>query len=202
MLLLCLRASSLALGFKSLECMSKGTIQKRYDWVSIWKDLDLDFSKNYAFTDEAGFDINMWSSRAWAPKGPMAIVTTPTTKAPSPTVIRSKDATADHYVRLLEATLDKHDQIRESYLIMDNAPIHSSKQMAELIESRSRTQPVYLPPHSPELNLIEQSWALMKGKAKRHELQHTETFEQSIVDTVKFPLSTSPKHNPTLKKSV
>lgn len=85
---------------------------------------------------------------------------------------------------------------------MDNAPIHSSKQMAELIESRSRTQPVYLPSHSPELNLIEQSWALMKGKAKRHELQHTETFEQSIVDTVKFPLSTSQKHNPTLKKSV
>lgn len=67
--------------------IGKGTIQKRYDWVSIWKDLDLDFSKNYAFTDEAGFDINMWSSRAWAPKGPMAIVTTPTTKAPSPTVI-------------------------------------------------------------------------------------------------------------------
>ncbi|KAG0740381.1 hypothetical protein G6F57_006806 [Rhizopus arrhizus] len=118
----------------------------------------------------------------------MAVVTTPTTKALSPTVIgtvssvgvinlsvqmpkqppeirKPKDATAGHYVKFLEATLDKHDQIRGFHLVMDNAPIHSFKQMAELIESRSRTKPVYLPPHSPELNPKSNPRLLLKEKS-------------------------------------
>lgn len=221
--------------------IGKSTIQKRYDWVTTWKDLDMDFSKNCVFTDEASFNINMRSSRAWAPKWQMAVVTTPTTKALSPTVIGTvssvgvinlsvrmpkqppeirkvqgdkkksietisreeepKDATAGHYVKFLEATLDKHDQMRGFHLVMDNAPIHSSKQMAELIESRSRTKPVYLPPHSPELNPKSNPRLLLKEKSSVISFNILKPSRRELLMQQSFP-SISPKHNPAHKKSV
>jgi hypothetical protein len=61
---------------------SKENVQKRYDWVVKWSNTDMDFSRNCIFIDEAGFDINMRANRAWAPRGQMAVTTTPTTKAP------------------------------------------------------------------------------------------------------------------------
>lgn len=47
----------------------------------------MDFSKNCVFIDEADFHINMKASRAWASREQMAVVTTPTTKAPTHTII-------------------------------------------------------------------------------------------------------------------
>ena len=66
---------------------SEDNLQKRLQWVMKWSQTDMDFFKNCIFIDESGFDINMKSSRAWAPKGKDAIVTRPLTKAPSHSVI-------------------------------------------------------------------------------------------------------------------
>ncbi|KAG1451932.1 hypothetical protein G6F46_010114 [Rhizopus delemar] len=66
---------------------SKENVQKRYEWVVKWSNTDMDFSRNCIFIDEAGFDINMRASRAWAPREQMAVTTTPTTKALSHTVL-------------------------------------------------------------------------------------------------------------------
>lgn len=62
-------------------------VQKRYEWVIRWSKTDMDFSRNCIFIDEAGFDINMKPSRAWAPRGQMAVTTIPTARAPSHTII-------------------------------------------------------------------------------------------------------------------
>jgi transposase len=79
--------------------------------------------------------------------------------------------------------MDKHDQMKGFYLIMDNALIHSSKQIEEIIYERSRDYKcVYLPPYSPELNPIEQFWALIKGKVKRHKLEGAETLQDRVID--------------------
>ena len=68
-------------------------------------------------------------------------------------------------------------------LSMDNAPIHSSKQIAELIKSRNKDYKlVYLPPYSSELNPIEQFWVLIKGRVKDNKLQSLETLEKRIVE--------------------
>ena len=37
-------------------------------------------------------------------------------------------------------------------------------------------------PYSPELNPVEQFWALVKGKTRRYKLHDTETLEARIVD--------------------
>ncbi|KAG0733773.1 hypothetical protein G6F35_014444 [Rhizopus arrhizus] len=71
-----------------------------------------------------------------------------------------------HYLSFLKATLDEMDKYPEMkgyYLVMDNAPIHSSTDIGKYIHSRGYRF-VYLPPYSPELNPIEQFWSVIKTK--------------------------------------
>jgi hypothetical protein len=64
---------------------------------------------------------------------------------------------------------------------MDNAPIHKSDDVKEEIQRRNRGyQCVYLPPYSPELNSIEQFWAIIKKIARRHKLADTEMLKDRI----------------------
>lgn len=49
--------------------------------------------------------------------------------------------TTDHCLRFLSETLDimvKHDDMRGFYLIMDNAPVHTSNQIEKVVEERDR----------------------------------------------------------------
>ncbi|KAG1038190.1 hypothetical protein G6F43_012730 [Rhizopus delemar] len=154
----------------------------------------------------------------------MAVITTPTTKAPSHTILGAissvevvnlsirvpkqhpkvkkaqggrkrknpeaskedvpKGTTSGDYMRFIQETLnilDKYDQMRGFYFIMDNAPIH--KQIEDMLNERNRDYKcVFLPPYSPELNPIEQFWALVKHKVRREKLQDTETLQDRIID--------------------
>ncbi|KAG1165623.1 hypothetical protein G6F36_013265 [Rhizopus arrhizus] len=66
--------------------------------------------------------------------------------------------------------MDNHIQFQNYYLVMDNAPIHQSKEIEELITSRGY-RCIYLPPYSPELNPIEQFWSVVKSHVRRDELK-------------------------------
>ncbi|CEG75787.1 Putative Piso0_000048 protein [Rhizopus microsporus] len=73
-----------------------------------------------------------------------------------------------HYLSFVKMTLDemdKHSEMKRHYLVMDNAPIHSSADIGKYIHSRGYRF-VYLPPYSPELNPIEQFWSVVKSKVK------------------------------------
>ena len=54
--------------------------------------------------------------------------------------------------------------VKKTVVILDNAPIHKSKKFkAKMIEWREKDVLVYfLPPYSPELNLIEILWRRIK----------------------------------------
>jgi transposase len=70
----------------------------------------------------------------------------------------SKGTVTGHYLSFLKVTLDemdKYPEMKGHYLVMDNAPIHSSIDIGKYIHSREY-RCVYLPPYSPELNPIEQ----------------------------------------------
>ncbi len=51
-------------------------------------------------------------------------------------------------------------------VIMDNCSIHKSLKVKELIESVG-CRLIYLPPYSPDLNPIENYWAVMKKNIKK-----------------------------------
>jgi transposase len=97
-----------------------------------------------------------------------------------------KGTTAGHYLRFIKETLDvmdKYDEFQGFYFIMDNASIHQNSDVKREIESRGREYKcVYLPPYSPELNPIEQFWALIKKTVKRHKLDDSEMLEERIKD--------------------
>lgn len=67
------------------------------------------------------------------------------------------------------------------YLVMDNAPIHKSEDIAKYITSRGY-RCAYLPSYSPELNPIEQFWSVAKSKVKRHRFLEKETLSTRICD--------------------
>jgi len=53
-------------------------------------------------------------------------------------------------------------------VIMDNCSIHKSPKVKELIESVG-CKLIYLPPYSPDLNPIENYWAVMKNQIKKQQ---------------------------------
>jgi transposase len=79
--------------------------------------------------------------------------------------------------------MDEDESLKGSYLVTDSASIHKSKPMIQEIEARGY-RVMYLPPlpYSPELNPIEQFWALVKGKMKRHRLMKEETLSSITGD--------------------
>ncbi|KAG1426527.1 hypothetical protein G6F58_001440 [Rhizopus delemar] len=94
----------------------------------------------------------------------------------------SKGTVTGHYVSFLKATMDEMDQyphMKGHYLVMDNAPIHTSEDIAKYIESRGY-HCVYLPSYSPELNPIEQFWSVVKSKVKRNKFLEKETLMTRI----------------------
>lgn len=52
-----------------------------------------------------------------------------------------------------------------SVIVMDNATFHKREDTQELIQNAGHTI-LYLPPYSPNFNLIEQAWAWIKQKRK------------------------------------
>ncbi|OAD72172.1 hypothetical protein PHYBLDRAFT_147150 [Phycomyces blakesleeanus NRRL 1555(-)] len=98
------------------------------------------------------FHINLKRGMAWSKKGTPAIVTVPTMKANTTSILSAISVTG-----LINATLDEMDKYPEmngNYLVMDSAPIHNSADIGKYTQSRGY-QYVYLPPYSPELNPIE-----------------------------------------------
>lgn len=89
-----------------------------------------------------------------------------------------------HYFNFVSSILDvmdKHEEFKGHYLIMDNAPIHLHNDIRKLIESRGYGC-IYLPPYSPELNPTEQFWSVCKSKLKRDRLLEEENLVTRIRD--------------------
>jgi transposase len=63
-------------------------------------------------------------------------------------------------------------------VIMDNARLHRKKQVQEICE-RAGVGLVFLPPYSPDFNLIEKEWANKKRELRDSALLHA-LFETAI----------------------
>ena len=72
-------------------------------------------------------------------------------------------------------------ELKGFYLVMDNAPIHTHEAIDNLVTSRGY-RCIYLPPYSPELNPIEQFWAIVKNSVKRSKFDATEDLHTRITE--------------------
>lgn len=122
--------------------------------------------------------------RVPVPPKKMKVVGSRKRKASAPKKPSFGGTNSGHYLNFIKKTLDQMDKYPEMkgfYLIMDNSPIHNKKDgdIDHIIESRGY-KCVYLPPYSPELNPIEQFWAVVKGKVRRSQFGNTEDLKTRI----------------------
>jgi len=78
------------------------------------------------------------------------------------TIIESQTINRDSTVQLLEMLDRKYFYAKEIIIILDNASYHYSQEVRDVIEASDKLKLVYLPPYSPELNLIERVWHFFK----------------------------------------
>jgi transposase len=76
----------------------------------------------------------------------------------------SKTINAQSTISLFEIILSKNQDAKNIFIISDNARYYKCKLLNEWLEKNQIIKMVYLPPYSPNLNLIERVWRHMHKK--------------------------------------
>ena len=83
---------------------------------------------------------------------------------------------------LYEKLIKKHPQAKTIYVIQDNARYYRNKHLRQWIEE-TPIQQVFLPPYSPNLNLIERLWKFLRKKViNTHFFRTKQRFRQAILE--------------------
>lgn len=90
-------------------------------------------------------------------------------------VLHEETINADSVIRLCEGLIEKHS-IGTIYAILDNARYHHAKKVQEWRKKHKRVKFIFLPPYSPNLNLIERLWRFFHQRALWN--RYFETFEE------------------------
>ncbi len=77
----------------------------------------------------------------------------------------------------------KHPKAEAIYIIVDNARYYRSRLLKEYTEG-TKIKLIFLPPYSPNLNLIERYWKFFKKKVLNN--RYHETFEDSKLACRRF----------------
>lgn len=97
------------------------------------------------------------------------------TETETAVILEEATADAEALVRLLEQ-LEQYQAEGLIWLILDNARQHRAKQVVAWLALHPRVRILYLPPYSPNLNLIERLWLLLHRKLLAN--QHFRTFSE------------------------
>ncbi|CAO3682639.1 unnamed protein product [Rhizopus stolonifer] len=186
------------------------TLEKRRTKIEEWMALqDFDYGKNCVFIDEAGFNLNIKRTFGPSVRGAPAKAVVSTQKGVPITILgamckkgivnitlrhptavvsrkRRKLGFAEsgfNVVNGLAIIMDilEQNDIKGRFLVMDNAPIHRSPEMQNLISS-SGYKYIYLPPYSPFLNPIEKMWSKIKFGVRRNDLTDKDTLVHRIIE--------------------
>lgn len=68
---------------------------------------------------------------------------------------------SDSTITLYKAALEKHSDAENIYIISDNARYYRNKKLREWVEG-TKIKQIFLPPYSPNLNLIERLWKFLR----------------------------------------
>jgi len=98
-------------------------------------------------------------------------------------VLSEETINADAVISLLEKIKKKQPK-GKAYLIWDNARYHHAKKVKEWLNKNKRFKILFLPPYSPNLNIIERLWRFYHKKVTAS--QYFESFEEFKRKTLDF----------------
>jgi transposase len=93
----------------------------------------------------------------------------------------------EHFLNYLKTLLNVLDasNLKGYYILMDNASIHTSNEVKELITSRGYRYK-YFPPYSPFLNAIEEAWAKIKAGIIRKPFDDCDSLTPRLIESCKL----------------
>lgn len=109
-------------------------------------------------------------------------------------VLEEETVNSTSTVRLLNKLVVKHP-VGKIHLILDNASYHHSKVVKTWLKKHHRFKLHFLPPYSPNLNLIERLWRFFHTQVTWN--RYFATFEEFRRETLKFFKHLS-RHGPEL----
>ncbi len=128
-----------------------------------------------AFFDESGFSLTPSIPYRWQEKGKAAVINCERSKTINTLGFLSPDCKLTAYtvngavntsvvIECFEAYFEQTKSDKPLIIIADNAPTHKSKAFMEKVElwSKNDCYIFFLPPYSPELNIIEILWRFIK----------------------------------------
>ena len=98
-------------------------------------------------------------------------------------VLEEKTVNSKATIHLFKRLIVKHPT-GKIYLILDNASHHHSKAVTSWLKKHRRLRTVFLPPYSPNLNLIERLWRFFHMKVTNN--QYFETYAEFRKTSLKF----------------
>ena len=81
---------------------------------------------------------------------------------------------ADSTIALYKAILERHPKAENIYIITDNARYYRNKKRREWVEG-TKIKQIFLPPYSPNLNLIERFQEVSSKYNHQHEVLSDKT---------------------------
>ncbi len=90
----------------------------------------------------------------------------------------------EQFVTLLETLLAKHPETEEFLLYLDNARSSSKPVVKEWLARPRQFRLVFLPPSSPNLNLIERLWKFLRKKALNRWHQTFEAMQEAVAEVL------------------
>lgn len=150
--------------------------------------------KNLIFLDETGFNEHTVRKYGYSPRNTKAYINVPANKNINRSLMvaintngivaydyRLSGYKSEHFIIFINTKLAKHFRRNPQHvLIMDNAPFHKSRQVINALIN-NRIPYKFTVPYSPELNPVEEFFAMLKSKF--HSVRHLEpnlTIEESI----------------------
>ena len=89
---------------------------------------------------------------------------------------------AQSTLELYETALARHPEATEIYIISDNAKYYHNKELAQWVKG-TRIRQVFLSPYSPNLNLIERLWKMLRKKVINTGFYRTkEEFRRAVMN--------------------
>ena len=169
----------------------------RAEYLDILEDISV---RRLVYIDESGVEHNIIKERCWCKKGEEVIGERPGKHRTRTSVIAALNGDEVKAPIRFRGTVDTRLFLYwlENFLIpvleprqvviMDNASIHKSYKVKDLIE-KAGCYLIYLPPYSPDLNPIENYWSTMKKyirKVRNKFNDIEEAIDQALINKKKY----------------